>query len=399
VEAFHARANGELLVKLNNCAKWLRVMPEGKPSAEIAPGFQSRVADTSPGAKNLNLAWVDEPAVTQELGTNSPLANKPVGQPDQRLGIDANARGPPLIRNLQAGNHSEAARLISKDPVGSRQALDQHLTDGLRDADNYIATNRNVEAIQKLRDLNQVHGSKPEISLRRGLAEIGRGRLEKAADELNRLGSLEASSGAEKFYDEVNHRLQQPGLKSAEGEFLDRAAKMVNWRDLQVKGMVKGALKAQGKGDRFSLEYSLPEQPTLRPAEAEAISQSKDTPIYVEDDPGLNSRDWNPSVQQKTLQEAISGDEVSLFALHRGELAHFQPDVIQVAKTGGGQRYWRTPGNTNYSRAPSHFFPYHPWSPSCPGNNDDDDKKKRRAELMKEADQKAAVFIVCTKKK
>jgi hypothetical protein len=99
VEAFFGLGNGQWLVKLHDCRRWLKIGPEAINGADVAPGWQSRVAGTERAAKTLNMAWRSQAEVVQEMGDSGWIVVTLPGGADQRVSIAVHARGPP------AGGH------------------------------------------------------------------------------------------------------------------------------------------------------------------------------------------------------------------------------------------------------------------------------------------------------
>ena len=84
-------------VKLHNSEKWLKIAPEPEPTANISKGWQSRVADVSGSKNNLQLAWIDPPAVKAQLSGSGYIHIQPVKGSHQIILINNPARGPPSI--------------------------------------------------------------------------------------------------------------------------------------------------------------------------------------------------------------------------------------------------------------------------------------------------------------
>jgi hypothetical protein len=86
--------DGGFLVKLEGSDRWLKMTPEQKPSAEIAKGYQARVADPE-GTKIWQSAWLDNEAIVHQLQSveSITLETDPgIGQIRMKI---APIRGPP----------------------------------------------------------------------------------------------------------------------------------------------------------------------------------------------------------------------------------------------------------------------------------------------------------------
>lgn len=87
-------ANGDLLVAESG-GGWLRFSAETKPALTIGEGFQGRVADTARGAEPIKVACLGDKVPAAEMGKAEYLWLDPGTTADQRLVIEATARGPP----------------------------------------------------------------------------------------------------------------------------------------------------------------------------------------------------------------------------------------------------------------------------------------------------------------
>ncbi|HEX3869724.1 MAG TPA: hypothetical protein VHV77_04725 [Pirellulales bacterium] len=88
---------GEHLLKVDGSQQWMRVVAEPKPGLSVPEGFQARVCDPKPGSSSYDLAWLDgNAAMDRALSQSEVVRIKVPEKLDQRLVIDADARGPPL---------------------------------------------------------------------------------------------------------------------------------------------------------------------------------------------------------------------------------------------------------------------------------------------------------------
>lgn len=95
VEAFVQRAPNEFYVKQRGADRWLHLAPETEPQVSVGKGWQSRIADTTPGAKTYNLALLEQPQVETALQQSGYVRVQPSAAADQRPLIAFDARGPP----------------------------------------------------------------------------------------------------------------------------------------------------------------------------------------------------------------------------------------------------------------------------------------------------------------
>jgi hypothetical protein len=219
--------------------------------------------------------------------------------------------------------------------------LDAHRIAGLDVVDGYLAAGRPVEALQALERLTAVHGPRPDLLARRGLAEIRRGRAEDAARTLQALGKEPLDDPA-RLYAEINRRLRQQDLAPGERDDLVRMARFVNHRDVEVTGKTKGPGEAilAAEGEHLRLDYRLEEPPPPEPQrEPPAFDQANMPRVYYEDDPGLAARDWSPGLQSRTLKTLIDGKHADLLRMYQGEVAGLRPDGLVLGKGGQAVRY------------------------------------------------------------
>jgi hypothetical protein len=87
--------DGAWLVKLHQSSRWIKVVPDRSPSPAIGAGWDSRVADTTVGAKSYNVAWAESAAVREQLGSGEYLRIDVGPSADRRPTIHVLARGPP----------------------------------------------------------------------------------------------------------------------------------------------------------------------------------------------------------------------------------------------------------------------------------------------------------------
>ena len=78
----------------------------------------------------------------------------------------------------------ELARDLIHNPKLFKLRFNQHLADGLKATDAHLAQNEPVKAIHALNDLIGVHGAQPELTLRKGIAQLKLYRLNNAVKEV-----------------------------------------------------------------------------------------------------------------------------------------------------------------------------------------------------------------------
>ena len=434
-------------IKMHGSDHWLKMSPEGKPSVGIAKGWQSRVADPRNGIRNMQLAWVDDTVVQNQMGKQglvvmepvqgtgkSIIRHEPIRGPPTKVGkaleikadsftikgrvdpttgrvnlpleeLPGNLRKDPsglqrlirasdlqqirgiaktdvptvritvsenriaaddFIRNLGRGDYGNAAKHLVNNPRVIKKGLEQHLLDGLKRCDRLLADGRPVKAIHHLDDMINNYGSRPEFTLRRGIAQIDRGKVQNLPEILKE-SSHEPLRNRLRFFDEINERLRRTGLNPTKQNNLRRATEFTDWADLRARNMVPdGEIVPLVEGDKLALHYGLANSPKGQPvklADAGRLARSK-APIYVQDSPGLNNLDWHASIEP-SLQQVIRGDLGTVVRLPRGDIAHFRPDVVY------------SPGNVTRFRLVGKIpVPPGIYRPYRTGEDDDDDDKE-----------------------
>jgi hypothetical protein len=179
----------------------------------------------------------------------------------------------------------------------------------LTSVDLLINKGKYTDAIETLDRMKARYGDKEELTLRRGVAELGRGESQAA---LKILAPLFADPDRAAYqFNEVNVRLAQfdPGPDNA-----------------------TMALEL-GKDGKSDLVLRLSKELRGEPVDAKDFDQHEAS-VYVQDDPALSRLDWVTSIN-KTLHQVISGNLGTVIKAPRGSIRDFSPTVIYDPSHGG----------------------------------------------------------------
>ena len=296
------------LLKLRGSKNWMKVVPEEVPRVSIAPEWQARVAGFgSPVApKRLNLAWVQEASVTTALRREGGGVLKSSEGTKAVLGAPSAPRGPSVVQHLENGDYGKLAEDIFETPLETHKALREHFAEELKRVDDFLTNTQPDRALQHLDDLIDRFGPQPELTVRRGLVQLARGRFTDALIDFNKTLARRPD-----LLNQVNQRLEQ-----------------------QVPPHEALRLFPDETGAHWDFHYQLDHL-----SSAEAVRSSElggvvegGAPIYVMDAPGLNKYDWNPSALEATLQAVVSGNPDALRRLPRGDIAGYNPAVVYAPK-------------------------------------------------------------------
>jgi len=407
-------SRGEVVVRLKNGDGWVKLAPETKPSAMLAEGWNARVADPARGVRNIQIAPIEHKALLSQIGDDAVLALEPATPAGKSIFRVQSARGPPdaktvelafgelkitgaldprnglryfewrelpaavradpagfarvastgqtggasaprtpLAGELRARDYRAAAELIAEAPAKMQADLRATLNAGLRRNAELLRSRQYVEAIQQITELERVFGRVPELQLRKGLAQLERGKPELAAEALADV-KPGRFHGGDAFSREVNWRIRSGDSRAARDD-LRRIQSFGEW--LHAKGSGKAAddrLSIAFKDHRLELQLHLKDRlPAGSAADdpARAVERG-DTLVYVQDRPGLNNLDWNASVGRSLSQ---AGELGRVVRLTHADIAAFQPDTVFVLSTPGVKLQLRVkPSSTSVLRGGVH---------------------------------------------
>jgi hypothetical protein len=372
----------EFLVQLSGSEKWLKLAAEPQPSANIAEGWQSRVAPVDPDARSIDLAWYSKDRAAEELGGAKYIRISSVSSEADGVRLQIAARPPPgavdtnvslsgrelraqrdsatgdyyvrwpelaqevrehpeLLRGvarsggsgdvprsfdeLAAGDFRRAARDLAGDPLLFKAALEQHYLSGLKEADTLLANGEDAKALRALDDLSNVHGNTPEIELRKAIALTRSGSPDRVVRAVN--GTLKAPiHDRTALFDEINTRIRN-AQSSTERDDLAQLAAFGDWNDMRTTGALRdGVPVANVEKGRLQIDYHA--LGDLKGARVPDVP-SRGAPIYVQDTPGLSNLD-SPAAIQQALHSGIQGKVPAVIRIDQDELAFFRPAKIYM---------------------------------------------------------------------
>jgi hypothetical protein len=465
VECVIQRDGGVLLVKLNQSDRWLRLQHDPQPAPEIGADWTARVADTSVGARNYNLAWVEPGQLPRELGSGEYLRIELRPLVDQRSGIPVLARGPPdgqlpadlrpveiasaagkftgridpaaesvlirvedlptafrnrpqdltslfrrtdpavlrkqlavpdgavritdwlpggesrqaLVAALERGDKAAASRLLAANPVEAHRMLQADLTQRLPTIDGYLRQGRHVECLDLLDRALRVHPQSPELLLRKGAAEVGRGRL---ADAVSRKVAPYTREGEPALLNEIGRMLREPGLSDAQRAYFGMQQRAALLRDLKARGATSAEARGAILRDRAALEVDLGTKPALERVTADKLDSR--SYLYIDDVPGLNNLDWSPAAAQATARQAMSGG-AALYRVNKPDAVfRIPPDIVRPPQSGGTQRYVWTAALGGLAIHELLGLPFGAASGDEEEDEEDDDERSRDEERQEE---------------
>lgn len=377
------------LVRINGSDRWLRLAPEGAPSASIKEGVQMRVGGWRVGSDDTQrwtAAWIEDGVPPVQLGDGSYLVVDPPPNGGGGVAMEVSNRGPPptsnpvelifadtrvrarkdaggryyflhqdlpealrtdpsplpeLIRGeaadidgsltkLARGSYEAVGSDLLKDPILFKKRIQRYRADQIREAERLTEAGDYGEADRILVSLADTFGSDPDLSLRRALVQLSQGRSTTALDTLEE--SL--SSGlrdAKPAIARINARLAQGNVSQAEQETLFRIGRGLEMRERTLRGSgprmdTRFVLDSQGRLDFYTV---------LLDAKGKKVrlQDLQSRHVYLDvDAPELSNIDWSsPAVLRQ--DEAVSlGLEIT--ELPSWEIAHAQPGAVEEAVTG-----------------------------------------------------------------
>jgi hypothetical protein len=367
--------DNEFLVKLNGSSRWLKLAPERQPSADIAAGWQSRVAPVDPHAKSIDIAWYSGDQALPELsgtkylrvsggspqaeGVRMQLAARP---PPEAVDTEVRVAGksfraqrdaatgdyyvrlselPPEIREnpgllggsrgsgappfdeLAGGDFRLAANKMVHDPLAFKLALDRHYVSGLKQVDQLLAQGDDAKALRLLDDLSAVHGNTPEIALRKAVALTHAGDNGRAARALN--ATIKAPiRDRSALFDEINARIRNSGSDAERDDLLQLAA-FGDWSDMRNTGTLRHGVPVANV-DRGRLEIEYHATGGLKGTRVSDLP-SGDVPIYIQDTPGLSNLD-SPAAIEQALHGGVQGRLPVVIRFSEEDVARFRPAKI-----------------------------------------------------------------------
>ena len=258
-EAYKLSGESQYLVKIRNSEKWLRIGKD-EGAAVVPAGWESRVADFKPGSRNFHLKWITKQEATPQVGLGNSL--RP---------------------------------LVSDPDVAS--------------IDGFLSANKPVKALNVIEELPESALSRSDILLRRGLAELQRGRFQEAAADLDRLSRID---NANEVFGEISARL-------------------VTSRVLPPGHSILPVHEA----DATALRYVITQGGATK--RVDTTNQSVLKGYFFADNAGLPNHDWSPSIWFDSMQQVIFRGEGELVNLPPGGIGTIRPAFLEFS--AGGQTF------------------------------------------------------------
>ncbi len=211
---------GAYYVKTYGGRKWMKIAPEGKPLPDLGSGWNARVADLSPEARPVNIAWLEEgeiPVATRESG------NWVRGPPGNRSNIERSAE------DFLGDSIEKRADAIVRDPVAYKTKVEARLKARVTEIDNLLEQGQTKKALAKIEESFGEFGNHEQLHLRQALAELAEDRPSAAADAINGT-RLPTREQANTIIEEVNGRLAK-----YDNQAYRRIAENADWRTTAVK--------------------------------------------------------------------------------------------------------------------------------------------------------------------
>lgn len=411
------------LVKIYGSDRWIKLSAAKGDTTGIAPGYHARVAGTGNKAKPIDVAWLDNQAITAEFETGyiqlapsektaggfriecctrappqganltqfstagqnvralrdatgrtfidtGDLPQSVRSDPGTLLGIQRrlDARDIQLARNLEAGEFRQAASELTRNPLEYQARLNRILADGIQSVQH-----RQFEvALADTDDLIRTYGPIPDLTLHKAVLEVGTGNTERASSSLNS-AFARAPNDSRAFFNEVNHRIARAQTVEEQVNYA-RLAEYAKWQSLPLKS---GEIIANGHSGRLTLEVRVPRVQPVQAVQSNKLDEvvsRHDAAVYIHDSPTLNHiNPYTPS-GVRSLQQLIQSRRVTVYEIEMNDVARFRPALIHDMATDTSYRLAEIGGHVSarlleqYGRS----------------NSDDDDQEKRRLYVVAE---------------
>ena len=314
----------------------LRFVPAGDVAAPgaavtIEHAGVSIAGTRSADQASMRLRWSD---LARQMPDDPLALAQRIGRADTaggaaRVKLDGESSEAPLLQGLRRGDRALAARAIAKDPAAAARQLQDALAEGVATSDALAQQGRALRAGQVLDDLIALHGPLPELTLRKGLAQLQRQRHARAADTLADTAQAPLRD-PQALLAEIESRIDRAQTPQQAGQ-LERVRDLVRWR--QSGDAVRGTterLSLTAQDDALLLGLHL-QRAKLEPMVADDLAQAlpRNTLLYVKDSPGLNNLDFTVSVQA-LMAQLPSGRLPRVLNLGQQSIADFRPDLLYV---------------------------------------------------------------------
>ncbi|HEU4710819.1 MAG TPA: hypothetical protein VFS76_04600 [Pyrinomonadaceae bacterium] len=299
-----AQSGSSLLKILDNAPP-----PSGKPIT-LLNGEQRINAVFDPGSKSVLVRYRDLPETFQKNpgGLQRAVARSDVALM-QREGVlrltEATSYESALTRDFVNRDYAGLSKQLTESPSKFKAALESNLREGLQQSDALLASKSFGSVEEQLDILIKIYGERPELVMRRGVAQIRSGQMQSAAIALSEHLAPLQPGPRQLFFNEINLRLR---TSSGPG---DPIIELVD---------AGGAL-----GSRVKI-------PNLQGSKVSAADIDSGT-FYIQDSGHLRNLDWQSNFQG-SLNEVISGEFADVIKLPPGGPGNYRPTEIYVGDTG-----------------------------------------------------------------
>jgi hypothetical protein len=255
--------------------------------------------------------WVRYSELPESLRGNPGSLQKALSADLAKPGFAADGvirlRDPAVLRadpmpELLSGGYEKAAQKLIESPENFARSLEQHFTNALKEADEALAVKDYESLVPRLDRLIEVYGPRPELTLRKGVALIEKGRVNEAAKALNE--SIAIGSDRTALFNELNSRLAGGSLKS------DNAIQLsLRGEEIATHGKVS----------------SLSSGTKVNPETIDLDSAF----LYMQDGAGLDKVNWSVGAK-KAMNQLVSGELADVIKLPKGDLSKFKPIEVYV---------------------------------------------------------------------
>lgn len=255
------------LAKMQGSNRWMKVETEVKSSSNTPKDRLYRLGNFGGNSRNIILTPIDEQVVKRQLEQG--LA-KPVHYDPPRGGRNQDV----FAENLRNNRYDAMAQDLAQNPAKFFAFKNEHFNAELKQIDNFLQARNYTRAAQRINRLIHFSGRKPELMIRKALADVGKGRV----------------------------TIKLVTLTHPEIAFLDGKNKFLK----EVNGLLE---RSNGRVRFFA-------------------RNTKNAVFYVQDAPGLNNINWNLPIDQ-TLPLISATTQV--YQLQPGEIGAASLSAIGYA--------------------------------------------------------------------
>ncbi len=380
------------LVQMKGSGRWLRLAPEGEPSAAIASDVQLRVGEWRPGKSETprwEASWVDDAGLPPQLGDGEYLVLDAPRRGGGGVTMEVTNRGPPPtagnlelsrgkvrvyarrdVRNteryyferkslpaefqknpgrlqelvggqgpdldssfarLRRGDYDKVASDLVLDPATFKKHLKQLRIAKLREAERLAAEGKPAEADRIVESLIEIYGEDPQLSISQALFRLGEGKGARAAEAVDDV--LLVLRDAEPALARIDARLRQPGVPETEQFDLLHMGRTLELKAQASRNPALGigdVRTALGPDGRLDFQARLLKSVKGREVQVSEIRSDK---LYFDvDDPAIHNNDGSISLSP-VPGETVSR-ELRIEEIPNWEIAHAQPGFLEHAATG-----------------------------------------------------------------